>query len=87
MPIFSIGSFSRWIAPPPPKPLTVEKISIFNKKDWGIFKKKEWFEAYGNELGCKCNVCNNQDLSTLFSDKVLNVLNKGKVHNHFALRE
>jgi hypothetical protein len=87
MPMFGVDSFSRWVVPPPPEPLTVEKINIFNRKDWGIFKKEEWFETYGNELGCTCSICNDQNLSTFFSGKALNVLNKGKVHDHFALRE
>lgn len=87
MPMFGIDSFSRWIVPPPPEPLTLEKINIFNKKDWGIFKKNEWVGIYGNELDCTCKVCKDQNLSTFFSGKVLNVLNKGKIHDHFALRE
>ncbi|MEM2897236.1 MAG: hypothetical protein QW265_05040 [Candidatus Bathyarchaeia archaeon] len=87
MPTFGIDSFSRWVVPPPPEPLTIEKINIFNRKDWGVFKKDEWFETHGNELSCTCSVCSNQNLDTLFSGKVLSVLSKGKIHDHFALRE
>src|SRR5207237_8728101 len=35
LPMFGIDSFSRWIVPPPPTPLTKEVINVFDRKGWG----------------------------------------------------
>jgi len=42
LPFFGVDSFNRWVVPPPPVPLTKDKINMFDSTNWGVFKRKEW---------------------------------------------
>jgi hypothetical protein len=87
LPMFGIDSFSRWIVPPPPTPLTKEVINLFDRRGWGILKKRD-FEAHRqNTTSCRCAVCQGKDLEPFYEGKVLDVLAKAKVHDHLAQRE
>jgi len=86
LPMFSIDSFSRWIVPPPPTPLTKEVINVFDRKGWGALKKKDYEEIRGNSTSCSCAVCQGKDLEPFYEGKVLDVLAKAKVHDHLAQR-
>src|SRR5881296_654361 len=87
LPMFGIDSFSRWIVPPPPTPLTKEVINVFDRKGWGSLKKKDYESLRDNNPGCKCQVCQGKDLEPFYEGKVLEVLAKAKVHDHLAQRE
>jgi hypothetical protein len=86
LPMFSIDSFSRWIVPPPPTPLTKEVINVFDRKGWGALKKKEYEELRNNSTSCDCAVCQGKNLDPFYEGKVLDVLAKAKVHDHLAQR-
>lgn len=87
LPLLGVDSFNRWVVPPPPVPLTKDKINMFDSTNWGVFKRKEWTEQYGASLHCKCPMCNKQRLPTFFLGQVLTVLGRSKVHDHYAQRE
>lgn len=87
LPLFGVDSFNRWVVPPPPVPLTKDKINMFDSTNWGVFKRKEWDKQYGAKLNCTCPMCNKQRLPTFFLGKVLTVLGRSKVHDHYAQRE
>src|SRR5271157_1686376 len=87
LPFFGVDSFNRWVVPPPPVPLTKDKINMFDSTNWGVFKRKEWTHEYGVRLTCTCPMCNKQRLPTFFLGQVLTVLGRSKVHDHFAQRE
>lgn len=87
LPIFGVDSYNRWVVPPPPVPLTKDKINRFDATNWGVFKRKEWDKQYGARLHCTCPMCNKQKLPTFFLGKVLTVLGRSKVHDHYAQRE
>lgn len=87
LPLFGVDSFNRWVVPPPPVPLTKDKINMFDPSNWGVFKRKEWDKQYGARLNCTCPMCNKQRLPTFFLGKVLTVLGRSKVHDHYAQRE
>jgi hypothetical protein len=87
LPLFGIDSYNRWVVPPPPVPLTKDKINMFDSTNWGVFKRKEWNKEYGARLHCTCPMCNKQRLPTFFLGKVLTVLGRSKVHDHYAQRE
>jgi hypothetical protein len=87
LPMFSIDSFSRWIVPPPPTPLTKEVINVFDRKGWGALKKRDYEEIRGNSTSCSCAVCQGKDLEPFYEGKVLDVLAKAKVHDHLAQRK
>jgi hypothetical protein len=87
LPMFGVDSFNRWVVPPPPVPLTKDKINMFDSTNWGVFKRKEWDKQYGARLHCTCPMCNKQKLPTFFLGKVLTVLGRSKVHDHYAQRE
>jgi hypothetical protein len=87
LPLFGVDSFNRWVVPPPPVPLTKDKINMFDSTNWGVFKRKEWDKQYGARLHCTCPMCNKQRLPTFFLGKVLTVLGRSKVHDHYAQRE
>lgn len=87
LPMFGIDSFSRWIVPPPPTPLTKEVINVFDKRGWGSLKKKD-FEAHRqNTTSCDCAVCGGKDLEPFYEGKVLDVLARAKIHDHLSQRE
>lgn len=87
LPMFGIDSFSRWIVPPPPTPLTKDVINLFDRRGWGSLKKRD-FEAHRqNTTSCECAVCQGKDLEPFYEGKVLDVLAKAKVHDHLAQRE
>ena len=87
LPFFGVDSFNRWVVPPPPVPLTKDKINMFDPTNWGVFKRKEWNQQYGAALHCTCPMCNKQRLPTFFLGQVLTVLGRSKVHDHYAQRE
>ncbi len=87
LPLFGVDSFNRWVVPPPPVPLTKDKINMFDSTNWGVFKRKEWNQQYGVSLHCTCPMCNKQRLPTFFLGQVLTVLGRSKVHDHYAQRE
>ncbi len=87
LPMFGIDSFSRWIVPPPPTPLTKEVINVFDRKGWGSLKKKDFEALRGNNQGCDCAVCQGKDLEPFYEGKVLDVLAKAKVHDHLSQRQ
>ena len=87
LPLFGIDSYNRWVVPPPPVPLTKDKINMFDSANWGVFKRKEWTKEYGVKLNCTCPMCNKHRLPTFFLGEVLTVLGRSKVHDHYAQRE
>jgi len=87
LPFFGVDSFNRWVVPPPPVPLTKDKINMFDATNWGVFKRKEWTREYGSRLSCTCPMCNRQKLPTFFLGQVLTVLGRSKVHDHYSQRE
>ncbi len=87
LPLFGVDSFNRWVVPPPPVPLTKDKINMFDSANWGVFKRKEWKQQYGVSLHCTCPMCNKQRLPTFFLGQVLTVLGRSKVHDHYSQRE
>jgi len=87
LPFFGVDSFNRWVVPPPPVPLTKDKINMFDATNWGVFKRKEWTHEYGQRLTCNCPMCNKQRLPTFFLGQVLTVLGRSKVHDHYSQRE
>jgi len=87
LPMFGIDSFSRWIVPPPPTPLTKEVINVFDRKGWGSLKKKDYEAIRKNTTNCNCAVCQGKDLEPFYEGKVLDVLAKAKVHDHLAQRK
>jgi hypothetical protein len=87
LPLFGVDSYNRWVVPPPPVPLTKDKINMFDSTNWGVFKRKEWNKEYGVKLNCTCPMCNKHRLPTFFLGEVLTVLGRSKVHDHYAQRE
>ncbi len=87
LPLFGVDSFNRWVVPPPPVPLTKDKINMFDSANWGVFKRKEWTREYGAKLTCTCPMCNKHRLPTFFLGQVLTVLGRSKVHDHYAQRQ
>jgi hypothetical protein len=87
LPLFGVDSFNRWVVPPPPVPLTKDKINMFEPSNWGVFKRKEWTKEYGAKLECECPMCNKRRMQTFFLGQVLTVLGRSKVHDHYAQRE
>ncbi len=87
LPMFGIDSYSRWIVPPPPTPLTKEVINVFDRKGWGSMKKKDFEALRNNNSNCNCAVCQGKDLEPFYEGKVLEVLAKAKVHDHLSQRE
>jgi len=86
LPMFGVDSFSRWIVPPPPTPLTKDVINVFDPRGWGSLKKKDFEEIRKNTTNCKCAVCQGKDLEPFYEGKVLDVLARAKVHDHLAQR-
>ena len=87
LPMFGIDSFSRWIVPPPPTPLTKDVINVFDRKGWGSLKKKDYEAIRKNTTSCNCAVCQGKDLEPFYEGKVLDVLAKAKVHDHLSQRK
>lgn len=87
LPMFGIDSFSRWIVPPPPTPLTKEVINVFDRKGWGSLKKKDYEAIRENTTSCNCAVCQGKDLEPFYEGKVLDVLARAKVHDHLSQRK
>jgi len=87
LPMFGIDSFSRWIVPPPPTPLTKEVINVFDRKGWGSLKKKDYEAIRKNTTSCNCAVCQGKDLEPFYEGKVLDVLARAKVHDHLSQRK
>lgn len=87
LPLLGVDSFNRWVVPPPPVPLTKDKINMFDQTNWGVFKRREWTKEYGPKLSCTCPMCNKHRLPTFFLGQVLTVLGRSKVHDHYAQRE
>ena len=87
LPFFGVDSYNRWVVPPPPVPLTKDKINMFDAANWGVFKRREWVREYGAKLRCTCPMCRRRMLSSFFLGEVLTVLGRSKVHDHYAQRE
>ncbi len=87
LPMFGIDSFSRWIVPPPPTPLTKEVINVFDRKGWGSLKKRDFESLRKNTTNCGCAVCQGKDLEPFYDGKVLDVLARAKIHDHLSQRE
>lgn len=87
LPYFGVDSFSRWVVPPPPEPLTKDKINFFDRRGWGEFKRKEFVKIRGEALNCTCAACGTGKLGEFFKGKVITVLYRSKVHDHLAQRE
>jgi hypothetical protein len=87
LPYFGVDSFTRWVVPPPPVPLTKDKINLFDRTQWSVMKRKEWSEVHGKKLECDCPVCEVRNLDGLFEGKVMAALARSKVHDHFAQME
>ena len=87
MPYFGVDSYSRWVVPPPPVPLTKDRINVFDKSGWGVFKRKEWTGLHGKKLTCTCPMCRGQNLDGFYIGKVLTVLSRSKVHDHYAQQD
>jgi Zn-finger nucleic acid-binding protein len=87
MPYFGVDSYSRWVVPPPPVPLTKDKINVFDKSGWGVFKRKEWRGLHGKKLTCACPMCKGQNLDGFYVGKVLTVLSRSKIHDHYAQQD
>jgi hypothetical protein len=87
MPYFGVDSYSRWVVPPPPVPLTKDKINVFDKSGWGVFKRKEWSQLHGKKLTCACPMCKGQNLDGFYIGKVLTVLSRSKIHDHYAQQD
>jgi hypothetical protein len=87
MPYFAVDSYSRWVVPPPPVPLTKDKINVFDKSEWGVFKRKEWAKLHGRKLTCTCPMCKGQNLESFYVGKVLGVLSRSKIHDHYAQQD
>ena len=87
MPYFGVDSYSRWVVPPPPVPLTKDRINVFDKSGWGVFKRKEWTGLHGKKLTCACPMCKGQNLDGFYVGKVLTVLSRSKVHDHYAQQD
>src|SRR3989442_5239486 len=71
LPMFSIDSFSRWIVPPPPTPLTKEVINVFDRTGCGALKKRAYEEIRGNSTSCNCPVCQGKHLEPSYEGKAL----------------
>jgi len=84
LPFFGVDSFSKWVVPPPPEPLTKDKINVFDRVGWGVFKRREFAEARGESLRCSCPICGGKNLKGFFDGKVFSVLGNSKVHEHYA---
>ncbi len=87
LPFFGVDSYNRWVVPPPPIPLTKDKINKFDSTNWGVFKRREWSKEYGAQLHCTCPMCNKRKLHGFYLGEVLTVLGRSKVHDHYAQRE
>jgi hypothetical protein len=87
LPLFGVDSYNRWVVPPPPIPLTKDKINKFDSTNWGVFKRREWSKEYGTKLHCTCPMCNKRQLRAFYLGEVLTVLGRSKVHDHYAQRE
>lgn len=85
--LFGVDSFTRWVVPPPPEPLTMDKINVFDKAGWGYLKRGELLEFRRGEMGCDCPICGGRDVNSFFQGKVLETLSKGKLHDHYSQRE
>lgn len=87
LPYFGVDSFSRWVVPPPPTPLTKDKINMFERKGWGVFKRKEWRKLHGRSLDCDCPTCKRLNLDKFFLGDVLVALSRAKIHDHYAQQD
>lgn len=87
LPLFGIDSFSRWVVPPPPVPVTREKINFWDPADWGVFRLPEYQSEYGGKLHCKCLFCKDaRDVDAFLEGDARMLLAKAKTHDHFAQR-
>lgn len=87
LPFFGVDSYNRWVVPPPPTPLTKDKINKFDASNWGVFKRSEWSKEYGTKLNCNCPMCDRRQLRAFYQGEVLTVLGRSKIHDHYAQRD
>lgn len=90
LPLFGVDSFSRWVVPPPPVPVTREKINFWEPTNWGVMRLADFENTYGQKVACKCALCKESG-NTL--DRFLDagtdprlLLSKAKTHDHYAQR-
>jgi hypothetical protein len=87
LPLFGVDSFSRWVVPPPPVPVTREKINFWEPAHWGVMRLKEYQDTYGEKLSCKCALCKGSEGIDKFLEGDPRVLlSKAKTHDHYAQR-
>jgi hypothetical protein len=89
LPLFGVDSFSRWVVPPPPVPVTRDKINFWEPANWGVMRLKEYQDTYGEKLACKCALCKDSAGVDGFLDAATDpriLLSKAKTHDHYAQR-
>jgi hypothetical protein len=88
LPLFGVDSFSRWVVPPPPVPVTREKINFWEPANWGVMRLKEYEDTYGQKLSCKCALCaeSKGNVQTFLEGDPRMLLAKAKTHDHYAQR-
>lgn len=89
LPLFGVDSFSRWVVPPPPVPVTREKINFWEPTQWGVMRLADYQNVIGDKLTCKCALCkDSKDVDDFLNPgtdpRVL--LAKAKTHDHYAQR-
>jgi hypothetical protein len=88
LPLFGVDSFSRWVVPPPPVPVTREKINFWEPANWGVMRLAEYEQTYGEKLSCKCALCKDsgENVEKFLEGDPRVLLAKAKTHDHFAQR-
>jgi hypothetical protein len=89
LPMFGVDSFSRWVVPPPPVPVTREKINFWEPSNWGVMRLGEFQDTYGGKVACKCALCSEAKDIDAFLDAATDprlLLAKAKTHDHFSQR-
>jgi queuine/archaeosine tRNA-ribosyltransferase len=88
LPLFGVDSFSRWVVPPPPVPVTREKINFWEPANWGVMRLKEYEDTYGEKLACKCALCaeSGSNVEKFLEGDPRLLLAKAKTHDHYAQR-
>jgi len=87
LPIFGVDSFSRWVVPPPPVPVTREKINFWEPANWGVMRLADYQNTYGQKLACKCAICRDEkDVDSFLTGDPRMLLAKSKTHDAFAQR-
>lgn len=88
LPLFGVDSFSRWVVPPPPVPVTREKINFWEPANWGVMRLEDYKNTYGEKLSCKCALCaeSKGNVEKFLDGDPRMLLAKSKTHDHFSQR-